>query len=83
MRERISGKRLNREWSVGAAHALYHSKGEWYHRLTRFPGALFDPGGYVVFDTAVDFQSCPHLQIGEHVHVPGSIKQIPRYVLAK
>jgi 5-methylcytosine-specific restriction protein A len=83
MGERISGRKLNRAWSVGAAHALYHAKGQWYHCLTQFPGALFDPDGYVVFVSEADFRGCSHLQIGEHVHVPGSLKQIPSYTLAE
>jgi hypothetical protein len=46
-----SGRALNQEWSVGAQHALYHRKGIWFHLLERFPGALFDENGYVLFET--------------------------------
>jgi len=43
-----SGKELNRNWRVGAKHALYRKDGKWYHHLLRFPGALFDRRGYIV-----------------------------------
>lgn len=77
------GAYLNRLWEVGAAHALYRDDGSWYHRLTQFPGGLFDRGGYVVFQTEQDFLRCASLRITAHVHVlkPG-ISAIPGYVLA-
>jgi hypothetical protein len=76
----VTGKQLNRKWKVGAKHALYRESGDWYHCLDNFPGALFDRYGYVLFDTQNEFLSSPYLQIGERVHVPGGISQIPGYV---
>ncbi len=35
--------------------ALYHHKGERYHHLKRFPGALFDPDGYIEFETQGEY----------------------------
>lgn len=67
-------------WNVGAQHALYRRSGDWYHQLERFPGALFDAEGYVLFRTKEEFESCRYLQINEHVHVAGGISQIPSYV---
>jgi hypothetical protein len=75
----VTGKALNAEWGVDAGHALYHRDGNWYHILERFPGALFDPFGYVLFRTRDEFDNCPHLQIGQHVHVPRGISSIPGY----
>jgi 5-methylcytosine-specific restriction protein A len=51
----ITGKQLNREWKVGALHALYRKNGTWYNLLERFPGALFDTNGYILFETREDF----------------------------
>src|SRR5262245_5194485 len=45
------GEELNRQWGVGASHALYREDGRWYHQLKKFPGALFDKSGYIVFET--------------------------------
>lgn len=75
-----SGRHLNELWKVGAAHSLYHHKGKWYHLLTRFPGALFDPSGYVLFETEKAFLSCSQLSITLEVHVPNGINQMPHYV---
>jgi 5-methylcytosine-specific restriction protein A len=73
------GERLNRMWKVGAKHALYCKDGNWYHILREFPGALFDPHGYVLFKTESEFRGCRHLQISDHVHVPDKISNIPTY----
>jgi 5-methylcytosine-specific restriction enzyme A len=74
-----SGRRLNRVWGVNARHALYHKDGTWYERLERFPGALFDTDGYVLFETEDAFVNCPYLRITEQVNVPGGIAHIPGY----
>jgi hypothetical protein len=76
----MNGKILNRKWNVGAKHALYRKSGDWYHCLEQFPGALFDPTGYVLFKDKKEFLSSPHLQIKHDVHVPNRISNIPNYV---
>lgn len=75
-----SGKQLNIRWGVGASHALYHKDGNWYNHLTRFPGALFDPHGYVLFETEVEYESSPYLQHGTELHVPQLLSAMPGYV---
>ena len=81
MTDRTTGAKLNELWGVGAAHALYIYDGHWYHQLERFPGALFDQNGYVLFRTEADFRECSYLSIGKDVSVPKpGIAQIPGYV---
>lgn len=75
-----SGRALNEKWLVGAQHALYHRSGTWFHLLERFPGALFDANGYVLFDTQERFTNYPGVHIGKHVTVPGGISQLADYV---
>src|SRR5260370_42522007 len=48
---RSKGRELNEKWDVGARHALYRESGDWYHVPRRFPAALFDAHGYVLFET--------------------------------
>lgn len=48
---KISGKSLARAYGIEVAHALYRAKGDWYHILRGFPGALFDANGYIFFET--------------------------------
>lgn len=79
--DRTTGAQLNERWGVGAAHALYIHDGHWYHPLRRFPGALFDRNGYILFQTEEDFRKCPHFSIGKDVSVPKpGISAIPGYV---
>jgi len=75
-----SGRNLNIEWKVGAKHALYHHIGTWYHVLKRFPGALFDKDGYVLFSTESDFNNRSELHIGKHVSVPKGLSEIRGYI---
>ena len=76
-----TGARLNELWGVGAAHALYIHDGHWYHLLRRFPGALFDRNGYVLFATEEEYRTSRFLSIGKQISVrkPG-ISAIPGYV---
>jgi hypothetical protein len=75
------GRDLNRRWGVGAVHALYHKDGSFYNHLTSFPGALFDPRGYVLFKTEEEYLKNPNLRHGVQVHVKGGISSLPGYVL--
>ena len=76
------GRNLNEQWKVGARHALYHKEGNYYNHLRYFPGALFDPQGYVVFKTEAEYLKSPHLQHGTQLHVPGGIASLSNYVRA-
>lgn len=77
--KRTSGKQLNEVWGVNANHALYHKDGIWYHHLEMFPGAFFDPNGYILFRTENEYRNCKYLDFGKHVHVPLGISSIPGY----
>ena len=76
----MNGKQLNADWKVGARHALYHREGTWYNNLQRFPGALFDPNGYVRFDTEQELAAEPRVSIGKETNVRGGISSIRGYV---
>jgi len=80
MPKQITGKFLNQLWSIGAKHSLYMHDGTWYHQLTRFPGALCDSEGYILFSTKDAFERCPFLRIKQDVGCTGGIQQIPGYV---
>lgn len=78
--ERVTGEVLAKRWGVEVRHALYHRDGTFFENLERFPGALFDPSGYVLFKTEQEYRNSPYLRIGEKLNVPGSIASIPGYV---
>lgn len=76
----LDGKQLNVEWNVGARHALFSRDGKWYQNLERFPGALFDPNGYLLFKTKEEFLKNTHIRVGIKTNIPGGIASIPGYV---
>ena len=77
--DRLSGKILSRKWNVKVLHALYHREGTFYENLRRFPGALFDPNGYIVFNREDEYLRSPYLEIGRKLNVPNGIASIPAY----
>jgi hypothetical protein len=78
-----NARRLADLWGVSARHVLYHKDGNYYNHLLRFPGALFDPHGYIIFKTEDDYLKSPHLQHGQQLHVRGGISSMPGYVRKK
>jgi hypothetical protein len=79
-RRSVNGRQLNERWGVNAEQALYSKSGRWYHLLDQFPGALFDPNGYVLFQTVEEYLACPQLRIGKELNVRGTISAIANYV---
>jgi len=79
--ERLTGKKLNKLWDIGAEQCFYTKKGKWYHPLTRFPGALCDKEGYIYFPTEFVYRDCDNLRItAKSIHVIGNgISDIPEY----
>lgn len=75
------GRELNEKWEVHAQHALYRANGTWYHILSKFPGALFDENGYVLFETQADYLKCSQLHHGKQTSCPKGISSIANYVL--
>lgn len=80
---RRTGKTLAKRWGVNVKYSLYRETGDWYHQLKRFPGALFDANGYVIFETEESFRTCPQLRIKQDVNIPDGITSIPGYVLVR
>jgi hypothetical protein len=79
--KRDIGKFLNKQWGVNAKQGLYRQNGTWYHNLTKFPGALFDAHGYIVFQSEEEYRNCKFLQIGKQLTVPSGISSIQGYIL--
>ncbi|MGH9572365.1 MAG: hypothetical protein ACRD40_02380 [Candidatus Acidiferrales bacterium] len=80
---RITGRKLNSTYNVGAMEARYREDGTWYHPLRAFPGALFDGHGYVLFETRNEYDACLKVRKGpdpNHIHIDEGISSIPGYV---
>ena len=73
------GGRLSREYGVDAAQSLYRETGDWYGTPARFPLALWDSHGYIIFRTKEDLLTSPYLRIGRQLSVPNGISSIPGY----
>ena len=54
---RVTGKQLAKRAGLQLNQALYRKTGDWYHILKRFPGALFDDYGYLLFANKEEYQS--------------------------
>ena len=77
------GRELNKKWNVGAQHALYRKNGTWYHLIERFPGALFDEHGYIVFESKESVENRPGVLVSKRanwLNVPEGIAQLHGYV---
>ena len=72
---------LMREWGVHIEQAKYSHDGHWYSLLTKFPAALVDQTGYLIFETEREFRESPHLALGKQISVkkPG-ISGVPGYI---
>lgn len=78
-----NGQRINQLLNLGAAQPYYFHSGNWYHRLKKFPGALIDKNGYILFATEQEYRSTPGVDISttsdNQVHVPAGIASLPGY----
>jgi hypothetical protein len=78
---RNEAARLKEKWDVNAVEVHYREIGNWYVRLKRFPAALFDRHGYILFPTEEAYlKPSPYIYIGKQTGVPKGISAIPGYV---
>lgn len=82
-KRQLSGSELNKFWGVGAKHALYHRNGCWYNNLRKFPGALFDPNGYVLFETEQDYLNSRYVRVTKETNVSKGISSMPSYMVVE
>ncbi len=73
------GRDYNRRWGVGAQHALFHKDGTFYECLKRIPAALFDPSGYVLFNTETEYVATQGLSHGKKLNIKRGIHTLPGY----
>jgi hypothetical protein len=81
-----SGRKVQREWSIPALQTRFHKNGNFYMPLTKWPGALADPAGYIVFQNEDDLKKCPTFcyyglgSVNLRIGMRGGIAQLPNYV---
>jgi 5-methylcytosine-specific restriction protein A len=74
------GRRINQALNLGAQHSLFRSKGDFYQRLTDFPGILIDLEGYIEFESQEEIEANPNVQRTERIHIPGGISSLASYI---
>ncbi len=80
------GDNLQRKWNIPARETHFHKKGDFFMPITKWPGALADPNGYIVFQTEEQFKACPGVKYrGEgtpnvRIGVHGGISTLRNYV---
>ena len=77
---RITGKKLIEKCDIPSEHTLYGETGNFYNILKRFPGALSDIDGYILFQTEEEYCSDQHLVIidkNNHTPVEDGISLVP------
>src|SRR4051794_21755126 len=73
--QRRTGRGLATSWNLPVSHSLFRETGDWYHQLKRFPGALLDANGFVIFRTEAAFKGCPGLRFRKGTtEVPDGIR---------
>ena len=77
----MDAKELIEKYSIPVLDGKYREDGMWFHHLRKFPGALFDSKGYVIFITKKEYLNCPFLQHKQDLHVKPNISVIPGYKL--
>ena len=78
---RHEATRLKAVWGVSADEVRYSDDGHWYKTPAKYPAALFDAHGYVLFNTEEELRTSPHDGRGKEIAFrrPG-ISGLPGYV---
>ena len=76
----MTGKVLIKILDIEAKQALYREDGKWYHNLTKFPGVLFDKGGYVIFSNKKEYHANSNLQIKQDLHIKNGLSSLVEYI---
>jgi len=79
----IRGTQLAAEEGLPVHQAYYHHEGTWYQRITRFPAALFDREGYVVFRSEDAYLKLPGVNVTQKTHIPKGLPSLPGYTRMK
>jgi hypothetical protein len=81
IKNRYEAERLKKKWGVAAVQVRYREIGNWYALLKRFPAALFDRNGYILFPTEEAYRTAPGILIGKEIgfRKQKGISEMPGY----
>lgn len=80
-----SGEHVRRQHRIPAAQVRYHWEGSFFMPLEKFPGALADRFGYVIFGSEEECLASPYLDHrgsarNPRLGVRGGIARVPAYI---
>lgn len=75
-----SGENLKKVWKIPAQQVRYHKDGTFFMPVDKFPAALCDPDGYILFNTQREYETSQYVEIGNRVNVRHGIKRVPGYI---
>ncbi len=75
----VRGSQLADREGLSVKRAYYHHEGTWFQVPIEFPAALFDPRGYVVFETESEFRNTPGVEVGEKTNIHEGIWKLSKY----
>jgi len=80
-----SGEHVRRQHRIPVAQVRYHWEGSFFMPLEKFPGALADRSGYVIFATTEEYLRSRFLDHrgslkNPRLGVRGGISHMPTYV---
>ncbi len=78
-----SGENLKKQWKIQAQQVRYHKDGTFFMPLDRFPAALCDPYGYIIFNNQKEYETNRHIEIGSRINVRCGINRLSGYTKAK
>lgn len=74
-----SGDNLKKLWKIPAQQVRYHKDGTFFMPLDRFPAALCDPSGYILFNSQKEYETNRNIEIGSRINVRCGISKLPGY----
>ena len=80
-----TGAQLRKQHKIPAIQVRYHWKGDFFMPLERFPGALADMHGYVIFPDEETYLADPNLDHrgggkNPRLGVPDGISKLKTYI---
>ena len=70
-------------WNIKCSSARFSEWGNWYAAVNRFPAALIDTNGYIVFESLEKLNSTQGVKFTKQINVPAGISSLSGYILAE
>lgn len=80
MKKYTTAKWIMETLNLNVPHALYREDGIWYHHLERFPGILFDSGGYLIIQDNNEYINHTSFRRTKALSVKNGISNIQGYI---